>query len=67
MAGRSELPQAAGRRYEEDFNHFHDHEHWPGLALLAIRLGLCALFAFALRRSLSLERQPEVKCWRDST
>mmetsp|Transcript_13834 Transcript_13834/g.44497 ORF Transcript_13834/g.44497 Transcript_13834/m.44497 type:complete len:473 (-) Transcript_13834:106-1524(-) len=60
IGGAQLLLQAAGRRYEEDFNHFHDHEHWPGLALLAIRLGLCALFAFALRRSLSLERQPEV-------
>ena len=34
--------QAIGRTFEEDFNNFHDHEHWPGLALLGIRLALCA-------------------------
>ena len=37
---RAALPvQAVGRTYEEDFNNFHDHEHWPGLCLLLIRLG----------------------------
>ena len=24
------LLQARGRAFEEDFNNFHDHEHWPG-------------------------------------
>ena len=48
------------RRYEEDFNNFHDFEHAPGLALLAIRLALCALFLWALRRSRRVERQREV-------
>jgi len=52
--------QAFGRTFEEDFNNFHDHEHWPGLALLAIRLALCALFTWALRRSLLVEKQTEV-------
>ena len=33
-----------GRRYEDDFNQFHDFEHWPGFCLMAIRLALCALF-----------------------
>jgi hypothetical protein len=52
--------QAAGRRYEEDFNNFHDHEHWPGLMLILIRLLLCALFGWALRRSVAVESQREV-------
>ena len=51
---------ALGRRYEEDFNKFHDFEHAPGLALLGIRLALCALFGWALRRSLRVERQKDV-------
>lgn len=45
---------------QEDFNHFHDHESWPGKALLGIRLGLCLVFGLALRRSLRLERQLEI-------
>jgi hypothetical protein len=49
-----------GRKYEEDFNNFHDFEHWPGVLLLVIRLGLCALFLWALRRSQRVERQREV-------
>lgn len=52
---------AMGRRYEEDFNKFHDFEHAPGLALLGIRLALCALFGWALRRSLRVERQKDVR------
>jgi len=60
VGGSQFVLQMVGRRYEEDFNHFHDHEHWPGLALLGIRLASCALFGWALRRSLRLERQPEI-------
>jgi len=52
--------QAVGRGFEEDFNNFHDHEHWPGLCLLLIRLGLWGLFTWALRRSLAVEKQTEV-------
>ena len=51
---------ALGRRYEEDFNNFHDFEHLPGVLLLAIRLGLAALFLWALRRSRRVEKQREV-------
>ena len=51
---------AVGRRYEDDFNNFHDFEHPPGLLLLAIRLALCATFLGALRRSRRVERQREV-------
>lgn len=47
-------------RYEEDFNNFHDHEHWPGLTLIGLRLLLCTLFVWALRRSLRVEKQSEV-------
>jgi len=49
-----------GRRYEEDFDSYHDFEHLPGKLLILIRLGLCALFMFALRRSRRVERQREV-------
>lgn len=51
---------ALGRRYEEDFNNFHDFEHWPGMLLVAIRLALCAVFVWALRRSMRVETQREV-------
>ena len=37
-----------GRRYEEDFNSFHDHEHWPGAMLMLLRCGLTALFAVGI-------------------
>mmetsp|Transcript_5992 Transcript_5992/g.10373 ORF Transcript_5992/g.10373 Transcript_5992/m.10373 type:complete len:503 (+) Transcript_5992:280-1788(+) len=33
-----------GRRYEDDFNQFHDFEHPPGHALMGIRVLLWALF-----------------------
>eukprot|EP00241_Pyramimonas_parkeae_P001725 CAMPEP_0114252500 /NCGR_PEP_ID=MMETSP0058-20121206/15870_1 /TAXON_ID=36894 /ORGANISM="Pyramimonas parkeae, CCMP726" /LENGTH=495 /DNA_ID=CAMNT_0001366439 /DNA_START=41 /DNA_END=1528 /DNA_ORIENTATION=+ len=33
-----------GRKYEDDFNQFHDFEHWPGFCLMGLRLLLCALF-----------------------
>jgi len=52
--------QAIGRSFEEDFNNFHDHEHWPGMLLISIRLVLWVLFTWALRRSRAVERQPEV-------
>ena len=54
------MAQAWGRRFEEDFNNFHDFEHWPGALLVAIRMALCALFLWALRRSQRVERQREV-------
>jgi len=60
IAASQLLLLALARRYEEDFNNFHDFEHPPGLALLGIRLALCALFLWALRRSRRVERQVEV-------
>ena len=52
--------QARGRAFEEDFNNFHDFEHWPGMVLIGMRVALCALFVFALHRSFRLEQQKEV-------
>ena len=60
LAVANVMLHAFGRRFEEDFNNFHDFEHWPGLVLLGLRLALCALFVWALHRSLRLEKQREV-------
>ena len=60
LGGLQFLLLALGRRYEEDFNHFHDFEHLPGLALLSLRLGLCAVFCWATARSSARETQREV-------
>ena len=60
IGGTQLVLHALGRRYEEDFNNFHDHEHWPGLCLLGVRLALCGLFAYALSRTMALEKQAEV-------
>ena len=40
--------QAMGRRDEEDFNNFHDFEHWPGVMLTLIRLVLWGLFVYGM-------------------
>ena len=37
--------EIASRTYTDDFSGFHDHEHWPGYCLCALRLALAALFA----------------------
>lgn len=44
-----------GRGFEDDFNQFHDHEHWPGYTLMLIRVGLAVLFAFGIVRSRASE------------
>jgi hypothetical protein len=36
--------QYKGRVYENDFNHFHDYDHWPGMALIGLRTLLCLIF-----------------------
>lgn len=54
------LLHAIGRSYEEDFGMYHDHEHWPGMALIAIRVASWALFSWALLRSRKAEANPEV-------
>lgn len=33
-----------GRRYHDEFSQFHDHEHWPGKALLWLRVVLWLVF-----------------------
>jgi hypothetical protein len=33
-----------GRRYEDDFNQYHDFEHWPGVCLMLLRTALFVLF-----------------------
>lgn len=44
IAGAQVALAMLGRRYEDDFNQFHDFEHWPGFCLMGLRLALCALF-----------------------
>lgn len=41
-----------GRRYEEDFNAFHDHEHWPGYALMYMRCALAAMFYMGIQATI---------------
>ena len=60
LASAQVVLQARGRAFEEDFNNFHDFEHWPGMALIGMRVALCALFVFALRRSIRLGGEKEV-------
>jgi len=43
--------ELSGRVYEDDFNQFHDHEHWPGYLLMVLRLMLASLFAYGVRRT----------------
>jgi len=33
-----------GRRFEDDFNQYHDFEHWPGMCLMLLRTALFGLF-----------------------
>eukprot|EP00750_Incisomonas_marina_P028639 INCI6799.4.p1 GENE.INCI6799.4~~INCI6799.4.p1 ORF type:complete len:334 (-),score=49.00 INCI6799.4:349-1308(-) len=44
-----------GRNFEDDFNQFHDHEHWPGYTLMLMRVGLALLFAAGIVRSRASE------------
>jgi len=49
-----------GRSLAEGSDSFHDFEHWPGVVLLSIRIVLCAIFLWALRRSRTVESNAEV-------
>eukprot|EP00656_Telonema_subtile_P049399 TRINITY_DN6132_c0_g1_i3.p1 TRINITY_DN6132_c0_g1~~TRINITY_DN6132_c0_g1_i3.p1 ORF type:complete len:148 (+),score=33.00 TRINITY_DN6132_c0_g1_i3:594-1037(+) len=40
--------ELSGRAYEDDFNQFHDHEHWPGYVLMLMRISLGILFAYGI-------------------
>lgn len=44
--------QLAGRKYEDDFSSFHNHEHWPGVCLMVLRTLLGLVFLLSLARSL---------------
>jgi len=41
--------ELCGRAYEDDFNQFHDHEHWPGYLLMGMRVVLASLFLYGVR------------------
>uniref|UniRef100_A0A7S2RLJ0 GPR180/TMEM145 transmembrane domain-containing protein n=1 Tax=Rhizochromulina marina TaxID=1034831 RepID=A0A7S2RLJ0_9STRA len=40
------------RRLEEDFSSFHDHDHWPGKALLLFRCATCAVLWYGSSRTI---------------
>lgn len=44
--------EAYGRKYEEDFASFHDHEHWPGMCLMAMRIALGIIFQLGVFNTL---------------
>jgi len=44
--------EAYGRKYEEDFNSFHDHEHWPGMCLMVMRVALGIIFQIGILNTL---------------
>lgn len=39
--------EVLGRGYEDDFNQFHDHEHWPGYTLMGLRVLYFGIFFLA--------------------
>jgi len=41
-----------GRTYEDEFNSFHDHEHWPGYMLMFMRCCLCVVFVIGINKSI---------------
>ena len=41
-----------GRRYHEDFSSFHDHDHWPGVVLMILRISCCAVTINGTSRTL---------------
>jgi len=48
-----------GRRYEEDFNSFHDHEHWPGMVLMGMRCVLAAIFGVGITATIQTAPRDE--------
>eukprot|EP00232_Nephroselmis_pyriformis_P006704 CAMPEP_0182878260 /NCGR_PEP_ID=MMETSP0034_2-20130328/15246_1 /TAXON_ID=156128 /ORGANISM="Nephroselmis pyriformis, Strain CCMP717" /LENGTH=504 /DNA_ID=CAMNT_0025011139 /DNA_START=43 /DNA_END=1554 /DNA_ORIENTATION=+ len=46
IVGTQVFLEVMGRKFHEsdDFLSFHDHEHWPGFALIGLRCLLCLLF-----------------------
>jgi hypothetical protein len=51
----------AGRAFEDDFNQFHDHEHWPGMALVGIRVLLAGIFALGATSTMKLLSDPDAQ------
>ena len=47
------LMELLGRSYEDDFNSFHDHDHWPGVLQMALRVFLAAAFLAASSRTMN--------------
>eukprot|EP00968_Pinguiococcus_pyrenoidosus_P026292 scaffold7067_cov245-Pinguiococcus_pyrenoidosus.AAC.5 len=45
-----------GRGYEDDFNSFHDHDHWPGFAIMAMRIGFAVMCWVGSSRTLADDR-----------
>lgn len=54
------LLEYVGRFYEEDFNSFHDHEHWPGTCLMLLRVALAGLLWFGVRHTLTQRNKAAV-------
>eukprot|EP00808_Paulinella_micropora_P015061 g23628.t1 len=61
LLGLQVLLELASRKYEDDFNQFHDHEHWPGFAFMALRVLLCVLFWFGTRATAQVATKPTAK------
>ena len=51
-AGFQFLMEMLGRRYQEDFSSFHDHDHWPGKLLMLLRCACCGAVAVGTKRAL---------------
>jgi len=41
--------EVMGRGYDDDFSSFHDHEHWPGFILMALRICMCIVFHLGIQ------------------
>lgn len=46
-----------GRGYEDDFNQFHDFEHWPGYLLILFRLSQFGIFGYGVRSTLKYSNE----------
>jgi hypothetical protein len=44
--------EALGRKYDDDFNQFHDHEHWPGYLLMWLRVVMCGVFGTTVGKNM---------------
>jgi hypothetical protein len=44
--------ELVGRKYEDDFNQYHDHEHWPGIMLMLMRICMAGFFGFVITKTI---------------